>query len=430
MITRIEATRYRCLERLDADLDTYAVLVGANGAGKTTFLDIPGMLGDCLQEREVGQAFTTRQHGRPPRSSTLNELIFSASGKEFVLALEVALPEYVVTALLPSQSGPVQNNEDRWLRFLRYEVRFEIFNDRQLIVGNEYLFLFARSTTPERDETKAGKARLYGEVDPHRDWRFIINRERSGEVTFKAETQKGKKARPAHVEAPMLALPRVQFEPADEFPAARYLHDLLTKSCVFYHPDIDLLQTASPPGLADDVMPNAANLPWLVLELQKDKERFNPWVEHVKTALPQIKGIRAKEREEDHHAYLAVKYNGGYEVTSSGLSEGTLRVLALTILPYLQKRPAVIITEEPENGIHPQAIEAVLQSLGSVYDSQVLISSHSPVVLAMSKLDQILCSRVAPNGAATIIKGTNHPRLKEWKGGIDLGSLFAAGVLR
>ena len=123
-------------------------------------------------------------------------------------------------------------------------------------------------------------------------------------------------------------------------------------------------------------------------------------------------------------------YNGGYEVTSSGLSEGTLRVMALTVLPYLQKRPAVIITEEPENGIHPQAIEAVLQSLGSVYDSQVLVSSHSPVVLAMSQLDQILCSRVASSGAATIIKGTDHPRLKEWKGSIDLGSLFAAGVLR
>ena len=49
----------RCLERLDTDLHSYAVLVGANGAGKTTFLDIPGMLGDCLQQREVGQAFTT-----------------------------------------------------------------------------------------------------------------------------------------------------------------------------------------------------------------------------------------------------------------------------------------------------------------------------------------------------------------------------------
>ena len=430
MITRIEATRYRCLERLDTDLRSFGVLVGANGAGKTTFLDIPGLLGDCLQQREVGQAFTTRQHNRPPRSSTLNELVFCGQGNEFILAIEIELPEAIFTALLPFQSGPIQNDENRWLRFLRYEVRFEIFNERQLIVGNEYLFLFAPSTVPERDESKPGKARLFGEVAPHREWRSIIVRERDGKVSFRPEKQKNKKGKPAHVDATTLALSKVQFESADEFPAARWLHDVLTKSCVFYHPDIDLLQTASPPGLSEGVMANAANLPWLVLELQKDAERFGPWVEHVKTALPQISGIRAKEREEDHHAYLAVTYNGGYEVTSSGLSEGTLRVMALTILPYLEKRPTIIITEEPENGIHPQAIEAVLQSLGSVYDSQVLISSHSPVVLAMSQLDQILCSRMAPTGAVTIINGTDHPRLQEWKGSIDLGSLFAAGVLR
>ena len=41
MITRIEATHYRCLERLDADLGEYRVLVGANGAGKTTSWTYP-----------------------------------------------------------------------------------------------------------------------------------------------------------------------------------------------------------------------------------------------------------------------------------------------------------------------------------------------------------------------------------------------------
>lgn len=147
----------------------------------------------------------------------------------------------------------------------------------------------------------------------------------------------------------MLALPKVQFESSADFPAARWLYDFLTRQCVFYRPDIDLLQTASPPGMSTDLMLNAANLPWLVLELQNEQEKFAAWVEHVKTALPQVTAIRAIEREEDHHAYLAVTYNGGYEVTLSGLSEGTLRILALTVLPYLARRPALIINEEPNN---------------------------------------------------------------------------------
>ena len=50
MITRIEATHYRCFDRLDVNLGGFGVLVGANGAGKTTLLDIPVLLGDLLEQ--------------------------------------------------------------------------------------------------------------------------------------------------------------------------------------------------------------------------------------------------------------------------------------------------------------------------------------------------------------------------------------------
>jgi predicted ATPase len=85
--------------------------------------------------------------------------------------------------------------------------------------------------------------------------------------------------------------------------------------------------------------------------------------------------------------------------------------------------------EEPENGVHPQAIQAILQSLSSTYDSQLLLSSHSPVVLANVSLDNIICARLNESGSAEIVNGRNHPQPEDWKGQIDLGSLFATGVL-
>ena len=48
MITRIEAYRYRCFERLDIAVGPYQVLVGRNGAGKSTLMDIPVLLGEML----------------------------------------------------------------------------------------------------------------------------------------------------------------------------------------------------------------------------------------------------------------------------------------------------------------------------------------------------------------------------------------------
>ena len=424
MITRIEATRYRCLERVDVELGQYRVLVGANGAGKTTFLDIPRLLSDCLQQRDVSSAFTTRMKNRSPRASSLQELVFAGVGNDFVLAVEATLPENVVSTLLPAHAARDRGYPDRWWKHIRYEVRFEIFNERQLVIGNEYLFLFSDTARPSR-----GEARLYGEVGTRGEWRFVIRREREGKTQFRVETRRTARFSSVHVDSNMLALPRVLFESAEDYPAASWLHDLLVDQCVFYQPDLAALQTASPPGMPQTLMSNGLNLPWLALQLQQDEQRFTAWVDHVRTALPQVTSIQARERGEDHHAYFAVRYNGGYEVTSSGLSEGTLRVLALTLLPYLSQLPRIVITEEPECGIHPRAIESVLQSLSSAYDSQVLVSSHSPVVLAHSQLDQILCARLEPNGAASFVAGSEHPRLQDWRGRVDLGALFAAGVL-
>ena len=146
-------------------------------------------------------------------------------------------------------------------------------------------------------------------------------------------------------------------------------------------------------------------------------------------ALPNVDAIQAVEREEDHHAYLKLTYWGNHIVTSSGLSYGTLHILALTILPYLNQQYGLIFLEEPENGIHPRAIEVVLQSLSSVYDSQVWISTHSPIVLAHTDLDSVIVMRQSKENEAEAVLGNQHPRLQDWQGSIDLGSLFASGVL-
>jgi predicted ATPase len=41
MISRIEAFKYRCFDRLDIKVGQYHVLAGANGTDKSTLLDIP-----------------------------------------------------------------------------------------------------------------------------------------------------------------------------------------------------------------------------------------------------------------------------------------------------------------------------------------------------------------------------------------------------
>ena len=112
------------------------------------------------------------------------------------------------------------------------------------------------------------------------------------------------------------------------------------------------------------------------------------------------------------------------------VSDGTLRLLALTIPAYLKDMRGVFLIEEPENGIHPQALETVIQSLTSIYHGQVLIATHSPIVVNQLETRQILCFAKDETGATDIVSGAFHPRLTEWKRGKpDLSILFASGIL-
>jgi len=452
MITRLEATRYRCFERLGIDMSNFQVIVGANGSGKTTLLDLPALLGELLRSDNIGSVFVVKRGEKPARANALRELVFAGRGDDFAICVEAAIPEVVRErwvdslvdrAVTKKQAEALRKNEARWPTHLRYELRLEVFNDRELHVKNEYLFAFPSGAAPDR-----AVGGLYGETNADKeDWHFILRREYGGEADFVIEVPpvRGRSAEQEQIRVRpnLLAMSAVKYKP-DVYPAANWLYALLTESVVFLDPAWDQLRAASPPGQDKRIIPSALNLPWLALDLKHSglaegatpiervayrSRDFSDWVDHLKTALPQVEDVDVKEREEDHHAYFSVKYSGGYSVTSSGLSDGTLRILTLTLLAYLQDPPAVVAVEEPENGIHPGAVAAILESLSSLYDSQVWVSSHSPVVLATTKLELLLCARQSAANGVTVVTGLSHPRLKDWHGAIDLGSIFAAGIL-
>ena len=156
---------------------------------------------------------------------------------------------------------------------------------------------------------------------------------------------------------------------------------------------------------------------------------FERWERLARLALPGLVRIEPFVRDDDKHAYLRLYYRNGAVVPSSGLSDGTLTILALTILSFLPSTPALLTYEEPENGVHPKGIEILLEALQTVHGSQVFVSSHSPLVLAQCQPSQIVCMSLDTKGAATAVRGDQHPALTEWKETVNLGTLLAAGVL-
>ena len=220
-------------------------------------------------------------------------------------------------------------------------------------------------------------------------------------------------------------------EAPDQFPVSTYVKQILQAGVQELFLDGRRLRRASSPnsrrtGLVRD----GSNLPWAIQRLhENDPEKFRDWLDHVRTSLREINDIRIVEREDDRHAYLMLRYATGLEVPSWTVSDGTLRLLALTLAAYISEGERVYLMEEPENGIHPMAIETVYQSLSSVYDSQVLVATHSPVFLSCARPEEILCFAKNDQGATDIVPGNRHPRLRDWQGSADINLPFASEVL-
>lgn len=258
-------------------------------------------------------------------------------------------------------------------------------------------------------------------------WKKVVSRGREPErVNYQAETSGW--TSPFQIAASKSALANL---PADHalFPVALWFREMLqsTQRIVLSG---EAMRRPCPPIRRDDYLPDGSNLPHVVHQLANSHpDRHERWIKHVREALPDIIGITTRERDEDRHRYLVLQHANGQEMPSWLISDGTLRLLALTLLAYMPDMTGIHLIEEPENGLHPLAVETVLQSLSSVYDAQILLTTHSPLVARLAQPDELLCVARDESAGTDLVRGTDHPRLRDWQGSADLGTLLASGVL-
>ena len=421
MIRRIQALNFRCLRYVDVELDRFHILVGPNASGKSTLFDVIAFLGDL-----VSKGLETAVENR---TSNFQDLVWGRPRDRlgFELALEFDIPDRL-RGKLPSEKD---------YRGFRYEVAVRE-TDGDIRIESERGIL-----TPLQEPRCTSQRDLFpAPMQPpqsilvggnRRGWRTILSKSSQAKDNFNIETSsksgKGWATSIAfgHRRSALGNLP----ESPTNFPVSTYVKKVLGNSIKSFFLDSRRMRETSSPGKREEgIAQDGSNLPWVVKKLEKEKpESYRQWLQHVQTTLAELEYVGVVEREDDRHAYLRLLYKSGVEVPSWMASDGTLRLLALTLPAYLPGSDEIYILEEPENGIHPLAVDCVFQSLSSVYESQVLLATHSPVVLRMAALEDALCFAKNSDGATDIVPGNFHPRLKDWRGSPNMDVLFASGVI-
>jgi len=129
-----------------------------------------------------------------------------------------------------------------------------------------------------------------------------------------------------------------------------------------------------------------------------DSSTNNPTYAKVANRLSELlEDVRSLNISRDENRELLTLFVEGRDGTAHparALSDGTLRFLALAVLELDSEAQGVLCLEEPENGIHPKRIPAILNLLQDiavdVEDAvgpdnplrQVIVNTHSPAVVA------------------------------------------------
>ncbi len=408
MLQLLQARNFRMLRSNSVALRPFHVLVGQNATGKSTLLGALQFLSDILE----GGVESAVERVAP----SFYDLCFDRD-LPIALAVELALPGI---------------GDDP--RQARYEIEVGI-DESGLRVLRENLFLKPAAREPgvqaslfDADESSLP---VVSRSTP-KSWRKVVSKTAAGRDYFRGEkTNWNNVFRFGLDKAALGSLP----EDPDRFPLSIAVRYALRDGIRTLALTIREMRRAAPPGGQQKMKPDGSNLPDVVKAFKKrDPVLFEQWVQEVGLAVEGLDTIGVREREEDKHLILEATFRGQHRapVPSWLLSDGTLRLIALTLLGYAESPDdlSFYLIEEPENGLHPLAIQVVYDVLSrpSLY-TQFLTATHSPIFLAHAALDQALVFRRSREGTAIVRRGTEIPELREWAESTNISDLFVTGVL-
>jgi len=80
-------------------------------------------------------------------------------------------------------------------------------------------------------------------------------------------------------------------------------------------------------------------------------------------------------------------YEDGFDLLPPNTSDGVYKLLTVLIAIYL--KPPLLMIDEIENSLHPEALELIIDAIKAT-DVQAIITTHSPVVVDMTEPDDMI----------------------------------------
>jgi predicted ATPase len=138
-----------------------------------------------------------------------------------------------------------------------------------------------------------------------------------------------------------------------------------------------------------------------------------------------------KIRPEGTGLHLYLEERGIGKIPASRLSDGTLKFLCLAVALLDHAPPRLICIDEPETGLHPDAVKLVADLVREASTRmQIIVTTHSDAFVDCftdEPENVIVCDRTFDE--STRMKRLSGDQLKEWLEEYTLGDLWRRGEI-
>jgi energy-coupling factor transporter ATP-binding protein EcfA2 len=410
VLTRLKVSGFKNLVDVDVRFGPFTCIAGANGVGKSNLFDAIQFL-SALADRPIAEAAQSVRsgEGRPGDTDSLFHRMGSELADELSFDAEMIIPDQGVSDL--GQELKASHTILHYGLSIRRRRNSSYFSAPLEIRREELIPLtlsnaakslgFSRSRDWDRSVLRGGV----------RAAPLISTREGNPFISLRRESFSGRplQLRAASLprtmlssvtgaESPTVALAKremqswsvIQLDPLflrepDSFGAQS------TMTSKGAHLAAHLFQVASSGRIGPDGKPT----------MEADQV-YGQVANRLSELIHEVRRVWVDKDESRKLLTLMAEGRDQTPFPARALSDGTLRFLALAVLELDTRAQGLLCFEEPENGIHPERIAAMLRLLQDIavdvnepvdFENplrQVIVNTHSPAVLTQVPDDSLL----------------------------------------
>lgn len=408
MLTRLSVKGFKSLIDVEVIFGPLTCIAGLNASGKSNLLDVIMFLRDLAEFSIVEAASRVRDRAGLRRGDV--ESIFSRTRNGLARTIEIEA-EFLVSKGVVDDFGQETHASATHLKY-RVEIELNQTEDshplEKVRLAHESLTYIPKQESRRRLAFPHSSDFWNSVIGPGRRSDFIATVEKNGQTIIRLKQDGGDTGRALDISARRSARTILStINTADKPTALAAKREMQSWKFLQLEPaKLRLPSDFDEPAVLDS---EGAHLPSLIHRLKCSDVIANRLSDL-------IGGVESIDVDVDEGRRLKTLYlvqKGGNRYPARSLSDGTLRFLALSALAEDPSASGLLAFEEPENGIHPSRIPAVLTLLTDIAVDcqyavtadnplrQVIITTHSPAVVQSLDVNTLLMAMPYHDGSAT-----------------------------